>query len=136
MSGENVDVIRRLNVAFNADDWDEYQKLLAPDLEFVDHMPLPDVAQSARGVDEVKTVLDQWREGFSGFHAEVLEYQAMGEYVICSTRWDFTSRDGAIELKWTGAEAHQVQDGLIVWSAVGFPDVGAAIQAVEDRQAG
>jgi hypothetical protein len=29
-----------------------------------------------------------------------------------------------------------VQDGLIVWSAVGFPDVGAAIQAVEDRQAG
>lgn len=135
MSSENVDVIRRLNAAFNADAWDEYQKLLHPDVEFVDHMPLPDVAQSGRGVDEVKTVIEHWREGFPGFEAHVQEYLDRGDYVVCSTRWSFTSRDGAVELEWPGAEAHQVQDGQILWSAVGFPDVAAALQAVEQRQA-
>jgi ketosteroid isomerase-like protein len=135
MSSPNVEVIRRLNAAFNAEDWDGFQAMLDPQVEFVDHMPLPDVAQSAKGVDEVRTVLEHWREGFSGFQAQVTEYLDMGDYVVCSTRWNFISRDGAVELEWPGAEAHEVRDGLLVWSAVGFPDVPAAVREVEQRQA-
>jgi limonene-1,2-epoxide hydrolase len=134
MPSPNIEVIQRLNAAFNADDWDEFQSMLHPQVEFVDHMPLPDVAGSATGVDEVRTVLEHWREGFSGFEAEIQEYRGMGDYVVCSTRWNFVSRDGAVELEWPGAEAHEVQDGLVVWSAVGFPEVSAAVEAVERRQ--
>jgi ketosteroid isomerase-like protein len=130
----NVDVIRRLNAAFNAGDLDAFQSLISPDVEFVDHLPLPDVAQEAHGVDEVTEVLEQWREGFSGFRAEVVEYIDLDDYVVCSTRWMFTSRDGGIQLDWRGAEAHQVRGGKLVWSAAGFRDVPAAIQAVEQRQ--
>jgi len=132
----NVDVIRRLNVAFNAGDLDALQSLLSPDVEFVDHLPLPDAAQEAHGVDEVTNVLGQWREGFSGFRAEVGEYIDLDDYVVCSTHWRFTSKDGEIELDWHGAEAHQVHRGKLIWSAGGFRDVQAAIQAVEQRQTG
>lgn len=132
----NVEVIRRLNAAFNTGDWPGFQSLLDPEVEFVDHLPLPDVAQDAHGVDEVKRVLDQWHAGFSGFHAEVLEYLDLGDYVVCWTDWSFTSRDEGIDLKWNGSEAHQLRDGKLIWSAVGFRDVPAAIQAVDARHRG
>lgn len=35
-SSSNVDVIRRLNAAFNAGDVDAFQSLLSPDVEFTD----------------------------------------------------------------------------------------------------
>jgi ketosteroid isomerase-like protein len=129
----NVDVIRRLNAAFNDNDLDTFQRLLDPAVEFVDHIPLPDVQASARGVEEVTSVLEHWRDGFESFQAEVVEYVDVGEYVVCSTRWRFKSRDDAIELDWIGAEAHQVRDGKLVWSAAGFRDSAAAIQAIEER---
>jgi hypothetical protein len=129
----NVDVIRRLNAAFNADDLDTFQSLLDPAVEFVDHNPLPDVQASARGVEELAAVVEHWREGFTSFHAEVVDYLDLGDYVVCSTRWRFTSRDDAIELDWIGAEAHQVRQGKLVWSAAGFRDTAAAIQAIEER---
>ena len=134
VSGANVDVVRRLNSAFNAGDWDGFSELLDPEVEFVDHMPLPDVQASARGVGELKSVLEHWREGFSGFYAEVLEYLDLGDYVVCLTRWTFRSRDKEIELTWTGAEAHELHNGRLVWSAAGFPDKSAAIEVIERRR--
>lgn len=93
------------------------------------------MAHQAVGIDEVMSVLEHWREGFGGFRAEVAESIDLGDYVVCSTRWRFTSKDGGIELDWRGAEAHQVLAGKLVWSAAGFRDVQAAIQAVDQRQA-
>jgi ketosteroid isomerase-like protein len=133
VSAETVEVVRRLNSAFNAGDWDGFFKLLDPSIEFVDHLPLPDVQATAHGVEQAGSVLEHWREGFSGFHAEVLEYLDVDDYVVCSTRWTFKSRDNEIELSWTGAEAHQVRDGKLVWSAAGFPDKLAALGALEQR---
>lgn len=133
MPSANLDVIRRLNAAFNANDLGTFQSLLDPAVEFVDHNPLPDVQASAHGVDEVTSVVEHWREGFTSFHAEVVEYLDLGDYVVCSTRWRFKSRDDAIELDWIGAEAHHVRNGKLVWSAAGFRDSAAAIQAIEER---
>jgi ketosteroid isomerase-like protein len=129
----NVDVIRRLNVAFNANDLDALQSLLDPNVEFVDHLPLPDIQAAARGVEEVTSVLEHWRAGSASFQAEVVDYLDLGAYVVCSTRWKFQSRDEGIEIDWPGAEAYQVRDGKLVWSAVGFRDAAAAIKAVEER---
>lgn len=131
----NVDVVRRLNSAFNAGDWDAFASLVSPDVEFVDHLPLPDVQQSTRGADEMLSVLEHWREGFAAFQADILEYVDLGEYVVCATRWRFSSRDQAIELTWIGAEAHQLRAGKLVWSAAGFPDATAARQAIVQRSA-
>lgn len=136
MSDSNVEVIRRLNAAFNAGDNVTYAALVAPDAEFVDHLPLPDVASEGQGPDEMVKVLEQWREGFVGFRADVQEYIDLGDYVVCSTQWHFTARDSAIQTDWPGAEAHQIRDGKLIWSAVGFRDVQEAMKAVEERRAG
>jgi hypothetical protein len=128
-----VEVIRRLNAAFNANDLDAFQSLLDPAVEFVDHLPLPDVQASARGIDEMTSVLERWREGFTSFNAEGVEYVDLGDDVVCSTRWSFKSRDHALELDWVGAEAHQVRNGKLIWSAAGFRDSAAAVSAIEER---
>lgn len=133
MSAETLAVVRRLNASFNASDWDAVSELLDPEVEFVDHLPLPDVQASAHGVDELRSVLEHWREGFSGFHAEVLEYLDFDDYVVCSTRWTFKSRDKQIELRWTGAETHQLRHGKLIWSAAGFPNKRAALEAIKQR---
>jgi SnoaL-like domain len=95
---ETLAVVRRLNAAFNAGDRNGFAELLDHAVEFVDHMPRPDVQATAHCADQLRSVLDHWREGFSGFHAEVLEYLDVDDYVVCSTRWTFKSRDQEIEL--------------------------------------
>ena len=133
MSEEPVEVIRRSNRAFNAGDYDAMVALLDREVEFVDHLPLPDVAHTGRGAEEVKAVLSAWRQGFVGFQAEVEEYLGLGEFVVCTTRWRFRSQGEGIELEWRGAEAYEVLEGKVVWAQVGFTDRGAAIEAVQAR---
>ena len=84
---ESVGVIRSANAAFNAGDYDELMSLFDPEIEFVDHLPLPDVAQAAHGTDAVRAVLEAWTHGFAGFQADVEEYVDLGEFVVCVTRW-------------------------------------------------
>jgi ketosteroid isomerase-like protein len=134
MPQENVEIVRRWNAAFNRGDYDTFARFLHPEVEFVDHMPLPDAAESGHGVDQFRAILDQWREGFTGFHAEVEEYLDLENYVVCATRWTFISRDEQIKLEWRGAEAHELRDGQVLWSAAGFRDKTAALEAVEKRR--
>lgn len=130
MSG-TVEVIRRSNAAFNAGNYDELIALFDPEIEFVDHLPLPDLAQAAHGADAVSAVLEAWTRGFVGFHADVEEYVDLGEFVVCVTRWRFVSRDQGIEMEWRGAEAYKLREGRIVWAQAGFPDRATAVNAVE-----
>jgi ketosteroid isomerase-like protein len=133
VSQKNVEIVRRWNAAFNRGDYEAFAQFLHPEVEFVDHMPLPDATASGHGADELRAVLEQWREGFAGFQAEVEEYIDLGSYVVCLTRWSFISRGEEIELEWRGAEAHELRDGKVLWSAAGFRDRAAALDAVETR---
>jgi ketosteroid isomerase-like protein len=134
MSQENVDLIRRMNAAFNAGEYDVMAEHFDSAAEFVDHMPLPDVASSVRGRDELRTVLEAWSEGFRGFEGNVVEYVERGDFVVCVTNWRFVSRDEGIEMQWSGAEAWQVRDGKVVWGQAGFRDKDAALEAVGLRE--
>ena len=136
MSAEAVEVIRRANAAFNAGDNEAMLSLLHPEMEFVDHMPLPDVGQTASGKDEMEALVAAWRQGFVGFQADIQEYLDVGEFVVCDTSWRFVSRDEGIELEWHGAEAWEVRDGKIIWGQAGFRDKQRAIEAVEARAGG
>ena len=133
MTEEAVEIIRRANAALNARDYDALVALFDPAIEFVDHLPLPDVAQAARGSVEARAILDAWSRGFAGFEADVEEYVDLGDFVVCATSWRFVSIDEGIELGWRGAEAWQVRDGKIIWGQAGFADKRAALVAVDER---
>jgi hypothetical protein len=123
-----------LNTAFNAREYSVLERHIDPEAEFTDHMPLPDLARSARGRDEVLAVLDAWSDGFQGFEAHVVEYLDLGEFVVAVTKWKFVSTDKGIETEWPGAEAFQIRDEKIVWSESGFRDKDAALDAVAQRR--
>jgi len=134
MSQENVEVIRRINAAFNAGEYDVMAEFFDPEADFVDHMPLPDVAPSAHGRNEIRAVLDAWRHGFRGFEGHVVEYVDLGDFVVAVTNWRFVSRDKGIEMEWNGAEAWQLRDGKVIWGEAGFRDKDAALEAVGLRE--
>jgi hypothetical protein len=50
VSEEPVEIIRRMNAAFNAGDYDAMTTFYAADAEFGDHMALADVAQAAQSI--------------------------------------------------------------------------------------
>ena len=131
MTDQAIDTIRKANAALNARDYEALFALLDPEIEFVDHMPLPDAAQAASGPEEIRTVLHAWRDGFAGFEAHVEEYIDLGDFAVCTTSWRFVSKDKRIELEWRGAEAWQVRNGKIGWGQAGFPDRAAALEAVQ-----
>jgi ketosteroid isomerase-like protein len=134
MSNEAVEIIRRMNAAFNARDYDALSDFYDPEAEFVDHLPLPDLAQAGHGPAELRAVLDAWSQGFTGLEAHVEEYVDLGDFVVAVTRWRFVSRDERIELDWKGAEAYQLRSGKVVWSQAGFRDKRAALDAVDGRR--
>ena len=136
MSEEAVDIIRRANAAFNSGDQEGMRALLHPEMEFVDDMPLPDVAQRAHGQGEMLALIAAWAEGFVGFQADIHEYTDLGQFVVCTTNWHFVSRDEGIELEWRGAEAWETRDGKIIWGQAGCRDKQSAIEAVEARAGG
>jgi ketosteroid isomerase-like protein len=136
VSRENVDLIRRLNDLFNAGDYDAMTACFAPDAEIVDHTPLPDMPSTVRGHEEMRTLLAAWTEGFSGFHADMLQAEDLDPFVVATTRWRFIATDTGIETTWTGAEAWEIHEGTIVWAQLGFRDREAAVKAVHLRAAG
>jgi ketosteroid isomerase-like protein len=136
VSEENVELIRRLNALFNAGDYEAMTALFAPDAEILDHTPLPDMPSSVRGHDEMRSLLQAWTSGFSGFTAEMVGAEDLGDFVVGSTRWRFVAAGTGIETTWTGAEAWEVRDGRVAWGQVGFRDRAAAEAAVRSRRGG
>jgi ketosteroid isomerase-like protein len=134
VSEENVDLIRRLNAVFNAGDYDAMADFFAPDAELADATPLPDAPSSGRGHEALRTMLNAWTEGFSGFEADILESIDLDPFVVCLTRWRFVSADSGIETTWTGAEAYEIREGKVVWGQAGFRDKEAAIAALRARE--
>jgi len=134
MSEAEVAVIRAMNAAFNAGRDEEVLRLWDPDADFTDHLPLPDAPPSARGHDELGSVLARWRAGFKVFQGDVQEYVDLGEYVVAVTSWRFVSADEGIDTRWRGAEAYQVRSGRVVWAQTGFLDGDAAVEAVAARR--
>jgi ketosteroid isomerase-like protein len=130
MSKKNVEVVRQINAAFNAGQYEAMAEFFEAEAEFVDHIPLPDVAPSARGPDEIRAVVDAWVDGFQGFEAHVVEYLELGDFVVTVTHWRFVSRNEGIEMEWKGAEAWQLHDGKVIWGQVAFRDKDAALEAV------
>ncbi|HXB14378.1 MAG TPA: nuclear transport factor 2 family protein [Solirubrobacteraceae bacterium] len=134
MSDATVAVIRAMNDAFNARRYEEMMELWAPDADFIDHLPLPDVPAELRGHEQMRSVLERWNEGFKVFEGDVEEYVDLGDYVVAVTSWRFVSTDEGIETRWRGAEAWQVREGRVVWGQTGFLDRRAAVEAVAERR--
>jgi ketosteroid isomerase-like protein len=130
MSQENVDVLTRLNGAFNAGDMDEAMALFHSDAELTDLLNAPDVPGSVRGRAAIREVFMAWVNAFDEFSGEVSEYIDAGDAVICMTHYRGTGKGSGLTVDFEAADVHELRDGKVVRSTLGYPSVAAALGAL------
>ena len=135
MSRANVQLIRRAVVLANENAESQaveavVAELYHPDVEMRDLQHPPDVPEVMRGRAAVAAGLQKWMELFDHWSVEVHEYIDADPWVVCDTQWRATGKGSDLSIDWRVADAHEVKDGKIVREIYGFPDVGAALDAV------
>lgn len=136
MSQENIELIRRgVALANHSSDMEDIEaaaaELYDPDVELRDLQHPPDIPEVVRGRAAVVGGLQRWMELFDDWSVEVHEYIDADPWVVCDTQWRATGKGSDISIDWRVADAHEVKDGKIVREIYGFPNVEAALEAVE-----
>ncbi len=130
MAQENVEVVRRLNAAFNRGDRDAMFAYYHSDVEWRDLQHAPDAPERLRGIDAVSAYLDQWEDAFDYFTAESEQYIDAGACVLTATHWHATGKDSGLEIDLHTVDVVEFADGKIVRVTIGYADRDEALKAV------
>jgi ketosteroid isomerase-like protein len=134
MSQENIAIVRRTMASFNAGDMVAVAELFHPAAEWSDLSHAPDTPEVLVGVDAIIAAGGQWSQVFDEFSAEVYEYIDADPWVVCDTRWSGKGRGSAVGVDIRQADAYEVQHGKVTRAVLAYPDVAAALQAIELRE--
>ena len=129
MSRENVELMRRMNEAFNRDDIEATLAFYHPLVEWRDVNHPPDAPEYARGTDALREIWDGWRAAFGALRADVQEFIDAGSAVISVTRWHADGRVGP-SVDQMFAEVYEFEGGLIVRATLGYSSRHRALKAV------
>jgi ketosteroid isomerase-like protein len=128
MSQENVEILRRLNEAFNRRDIDGAIQYLHPDVELHPGIQVPDEESEYVGREGLtewfRSATEPW-EMITVEHKELID--GPGDRVLAVERWVFRGRDG-IELELELPNVYTLRDGLII-RIDGFTDRAEALEA-------
>ena len=118
MSQENVKIVRRGIVAFNAADAQDLDawitEYLDPEIEWQTSREDPDAA-THRGHEAVRRYYDQWLDSFVGLHADVEEYLDAGDdRVFAWIRWTGRGHASGIGTEWWLAIVYTLRDGKVL----------------------
>lgn len=129
MSRENVEVVRRLNQAFNCGDLDAFLGLLHPDVEWV---PILAKLEGTvyRGRDEVRRWVAELDRDWAEFHPDPQEFRDLGDVVLALGTWHARARTSGLSLdSQPGAWVARIRAGKIVRYET-FTDRSEALEAV------
>ena len=128
MSRANLEVLRRLNEAFNRRDVDAAVRCLDPEVELHPGIRVPDEESRYLGRDGLiewfRNATDPW-ETIAVEQRELID--APDDRVLAVERWVFRGRDG-IELELELPNLYTFRDGLVL-RIDGFTDRAEALQA-------
>ncbi len=128
MSQENVEILRRLNEAFNRRDIDGAIQYLHPDVELHPGIQVPDEESEYVGraglTEWFRSATEPW-EMITVEHTELID--GPGGRVLAVERWVFRGRDG-IELELELPNVYTLRDGLII-RIDGFTERAEALEA-------
>jgi len=129
MSQENVEILKRINAALNARDFDGWLSHLDPEFEMVDHMGAVG-EETGTGIDAIRRQVEGWFEVFPDFRANTSEFIDAGDRVVCVTRWTGTAIGSGLLFDQPAAEVYTLRGGRLVRAELGFADKAAALEAV------
>jgi ketosteroid isomerase-like protein len=124
VSQENVEIVRRVNAAFNRGDRDAMFAYYHPDLELRDLQHAPDAQERLCGIDAVGAALDQWEGAFDEGSIDT------GECVVRTTHWLGRGKDSGLEIDPHTVDVFEFANGKIVRITIGYADQGEALKAV------
>jgi ketosteroid isomerase-like protein len=124
MSDENVEIVRRVNDAFRAADWDAALSPYDDEAELdMTRMPAGGVYPGPDGVHEF---FGRWIAAWDRFEAERLDLIDAGDAVILVNRITAVGKGSGAEVQMRSADVFFMKDGKIV-RHVGYPDAAEAI---------
>jgi ketosteroid isomerase-like protein len=130
VSRENVEIVRQLNMLFNAGEIDTAMDRVHPDVQFRDLQNAPDLPETVRGRDSMRRVVAQWASVYEDYRADVVEYLDADPWVLVDVRWHGKGKGSGLQVDHRTVDACKVQDGKLVEYVVGYRDVAAALKAV------
>ncbi len=130
MSQENVEMVRRLNEAFNSGDADAVLGLYAPDAELRDLANAPDQAPAIRGREAIKQTWILWADAFEELHADVEEYTDKGDTVICAVHWIGQGKSSGMSVDLRQFDVTRLRGGKVISQTLGYRSMEEALEAV------
>jgi ketosteroid isomerase-like protein len=133
MSRENVELVRRINEAFNRGDFEPMFALAnpPPEFEYVPNLAFgPDLGGVQRGREGFRRVVEGFWDEFDDPHIELHELIDVGDQVFISATFRGRGKQSGAEMSWGPLWAvWLVRDRRVVrWQ--GFTDRDAALEAV------
>ncbi len=128
MSQENVEVVRRLNEAFNRGDTAGVAEHLAPDLFYIEKDAYLDTPPVLRGRDALLDAWAQFSGTFQDFRGDLEDLIDAGEWVVTVTHWRGTGTGSGVSIDQVEVIAWRVENGVAVEGRV-FASPEEALEA-------
>jgi ketosteroid isomerase-like protein len=132
---DNVELARRANAAFNARDLDGFMEVLAADAELSDLANAPDQQSTIKGREAILAAWALWEDAFEDLRAEIEEYTALGDFVICDAHWVGRGKGSGISIDVRQFDVFEYRDGKCVSAILGLKSRQEARKAVRERTA-
>lgn len=129
MSRENVELIRAVFDAWDADDFSAMLALFDPDVVTRRVSPMPDPG-AWKGTDGMLEVISEWVATFDEFEMEPVEFIDAGDRVITAVAQEGRGEAGGVPVKGTFWFAWGVRGGKVV----SLDMYGSREQAIEGAQ--
>jgi ketosteroid isomerase-like protein len=129
---DNVELAKRANASLNAGDVEGFMELADPGAELRDLANAPDQAQALKGKDAIRGAWTLWTEAFDELRAEVSEYTAVGDFVICNTHWVGRGKGSGISIDVRQFDLFEFRDGKWIAATLGLKSKKEALDAARE----
>ena len=137
VSQDNVDIVRSMLEAWDADGFDAARDAFDPDVELVDLQSAMGMQDRGRGPDELNRLAQQWTEIFDDWRMEVRDIVDLGgEWVMADVSFHGVGRDSGIPVSNKQFEVYRLVGGRIAEIRVGFHEKDEALAWVAKRDTG
>jgi ketosteroid isomerase-like protein len=126
MSGENVEIVRRMYEAYHGGDADGALAYFAPDV-VADHSRRLG-GGIGHGREGLRSIITEWVGTFEDFHEEIEEMRDLGRFVYVVATQRGRGKGSGVEVENHYALLYEVQGEQITWMAA-YPDSAAALEA-------
>jgi ketosteroid isomerase-like protein len=134
MAQENVELVRSMLEAWEADGFEAAKNAFDAEVEVVDLQSAMGMRDRARGPDELLRLAQQWTEIFDDWGMDVCDLVDLGgEWVLADVSLRGVGRDSGIPVSNRQFEVYRLVGGRIVEMRVGFHERAEALAWVRQR---